>query len=189
MNSFIIIVEGQDRTGKDTIVKSIIRKYFDKTIIPIHCIGPGSESKNPLEESKKFYKDLLFHISLSNPNVNFILNRSHIGEMVYSPLYRGYNGDYVLELEKKFITSSKICGCGKSKKTLLIVLVDSSNQNMERDDNDSLANNKKQSNEELSLFKEAFNKSSISQKVFIDIKNKNISEVKEEVLNFLKGHL
>ena len=39
-------------------------------------------------------------------DINLIFNRSHLGETVYSPLYRGYSGDYVFDIEKKICTIS-----------------------------------------------------------------------------------
>ena len=31
-------------------------------------------------------------------DINLIFNRSHLGESVYSPLYRGYSGDFVFDI-------------------------------------------------------------------------------------------
>lgn len=34
--------------------------------------------------------------------MKFIMDRAHLGEMVYAPLYRKYDGDYVLDLEYEY---------------------------------------------------------------------------------------
>ena len=39
---------------------------------------------------------------MSDKNSNFIFDRSHIGEYVYAPIYRNYDGSYVFDLEKKY---------------------------------------------------------------------------------------
>ena len=41
-------------------------------------------------------------INSKDKDINLIFNRSHLGETVYSPLYRGYSGDYIFDIEKKY---------------------------------------------------------------------------------------
>ena len=49
--------------------------------------------------------DDMFKMMMNNKEdgVNMIFNRSHLGESVYSPLYRNYSGDYIFDIEKKYV--------------------------------------------------------------------------------------
>ena len=177
LNNFIILIEGQDRTGKDTLIKYLTQQLFEYSPIVIHCIGPSKKCKEPLKQSKEFYKNLL--LLISNNNNNFILNRSHLGEIVYGPLYRNYDGYYVLDLEKKYLLNT-------DKNVILISLIDSSYKNIKREDGDSLSNNTEDINNEIKQFKNMYELSNIKNKLFIDINNKIIEDVRYEVINFLK---
>ena len=55
---------------------------------------------NALKESeaKRFYTS---YFEVLNSDCDFIFDRGHLGEYVYSDLYRDYNGDYVFDLEDK----------------------------------------------------------------------------------------
>lgn len=181
MSNFILIIEGQDKTGKDTLVKACARKYFERNPLVLHCMSPSSSILNPEEVSKKYYFNLLNFVSLESPNQNFILNRSHLGEMVYSPLYRGYSGDYVLKLESDFLSSDIT-----SKEVILVTLVDSSHSRLSREDEDSISVSKDNSNEEIKHFIEATHKSSIQNKLLVNICNMTIEEVHERVFDFLE---
>lgn len=181
MSNFILIIEGQDKTGKDTLVKACTRKYFERNPLVLHCMSPSSSTENPEEISKKYYFNLLNFVSLESPDQSFILNRSHIGEMVYSPLYRGYSGEYVLTLESHFLSSDIT-----SKKVILVTLIDSSHSRLSREDEDALSVSEYTSKKELKLFTEAAEKSSIQNKLLIDISSMTIEMVHKKVFDFLE---
>jgi len=181
VNNFVIIVEGQDKTGKDTLVKALTRKYFSETPLVLHCIGPSSDEKNAEKLSMNYYARLLRTIGFDTPNENFILNRSHIGEMVYAPLYRGYSGEYVIGLESIFLTNSSL-----DKSVILITLIDSSHSRLTREDDDSFSITEESSHKEMDSFIHATKNSTIPNKLTLDISNKSIEEVHELAFDFVQ---
>lgn len=100
----VIIVEGTDNTGKDTLIKSISSK-FDVVKI-YHCQKP--KNTDPIYaalEQKYGFEQIIENIKLDIENNlvdNFaiILNRSWYGEYVYGLLYRGNGHQYVCDMIK-----------------------------------------------------------------------------------------
>lgn len=181
MNNFVIIIEGQDRTGKDTLIKNLVKDNFDRQPFIIHCIGTKEKGEKGKELSRQYYSELFNLINKSNNN--FILNRSHIGENIYSPIYREYDGSYVFELEKKLT---------KPKKYFLFCLIDSSGRALEREDNNSLSKGDKELFfDEQQKFVLSIVRSNIKNctKVIIDIKDKTTEDVFNQVKQILKENL
>lgn len=179
----IIICEGLDRCGKDTQIKLIQQLFIDKPLHILHYSNyKGFETAIQTEEySYKVYKSMFELLSNNYKQLHFILNRSHIGEYVYAPMYRSYSGSYVFNLElyqkrihKEFWES-----------IYLITFIDEVDNLIKRDDglSHSIETDKKQ--EEINRFIEATNKSNINHKKIININGKNIEKVFEEVKEFL----
>jgi len=111
----------------------------------------------------------LITLNLVNSTRNIILNRSHLGEYVYSPIYRGYEGKWIFDLEESFLNS-----CYEHfKKIKLFVLYDSNNLQLNaREDGKSLS---KSDNQKMSFERErfikAYEKSKIPCKRIFDISN------------------
>jgi hypothetical protein len=98
---------------------------------------------------------------------NLILNRAHLGEYVYSPIYRGYEGDWIFDLEKAFLRD-----CTFDKGNIkLFVFYDSDNLKLNvREDGNSLSDKKDENfDKERARFLEAFEKSSIANKQLFDL--------------------
>lgn len=106
---------------------------------------------------------------------SIIVDRSHIGEMVYSPIYRNYSGDYVLDIESEYNTDN----------FFLIVLTDRAENLISRDDGLSHSTDLDKKNEELKLFRESFKKSKIQNKYMMDIDGHTENEVLDKVLDFI----
>lgn len=174
----LVIFEGIDRVGKDTQIK-LFQKYmfnnYNKLFHQLHCSGFANNtlSKAVLKQINLEYYNEMFQL-LCNP-YNFILNRSHLGEYVYGPMYREYDGSYVLELEKKL-----------PKDCYLILLLDSVDNVLKREDNDSFTCDRDKKQHEIDLFKEIFNKTSIKNKILIELNNRNINDIHEEIIKFVK---
>lgn len=83
----LIIIEGTDNTGKDTIISKLLEKY--PTVTLIHCSGPYSKKYSSKEQDTLFetYIDNIVNNQYDKTHV-IIMNRSHIGEYVYGILYR-----------------------------------------------------------------------------------------------------
>ncbi|MNM94375.1 SPBc2 prophage-derived uncharacterized protein YorR [compost metagenome] len=92
-SSYMIIlgVTGCDGVGKTTLVSNLEKKT-------------GFESKHfdkpkDMKDGKEQYFGFLNELDDSKEGI--ILDRFHEGEWVYAPLYRGYEADYMRELERE----------------------------------------------------------------------------------------
>ena len=156
-----VIVEGVDQTGKSTLIAGLQDRlgYFHV----VHYQKPQRLS---------YYQDLLsdqaeevyqrdafksmFNL-LASP-VRIICDRSHLGEVIYAPMYRRYSGDYVYELEQSY---PEVCN-----DTLLVLLYTSSFKII-NDDGKSIDVNKRE--DEQRLFLKAFHRSFIKHKLTVDV--------------------
>jgi len=101
----VYAIEGLDRLGKSTLIRGIMdRGGFYQTI---HFSKPEklavyehAKDKSPLQlyQEESFRNSML----LARSGARIIFDRWHLGEAVYAPLYRGYDGDYVFKQEKMF---------------------------------------------------------------------------------------
>lgn len=199
MNNKIIILEGPDNTGKDTQQKLIIQKLYKKEglVFQTHHFSncPFKTKKDHIAYSKKMYTDMFRTVrEYCNREISAIFNRSHIGEAVYSPLYRGYDGDYVFRIEKLFNDSvtthyanGKKCEDRILDNIYLIVFVGDKNVIFSRDDKLSFYKDAEGVQKEREYFERAFEKSIIPHKILIDVTGKNIDEVNDIVMNFLEN--
>ena len=71
----IIILEGENKCGKTTLANYIVKKYGFKYI---KCSQPKG---NPFNEYMKILE--------KNLGKDIVIDRFHIGESVYGPIYRG----------------------------------------------------------------------------------------------------
>lgn len=104
-----------------------------------------------------------------------ILDRSHLGETVYSPIYRNYSGDYVYELENIV---------EHPKKVFVITLVDKAENLISREDGHSFSTNIDQKNKEIEYFKEANSRTKFNS-LLIDIDGLSPDRVFEKISNFV----
>jgi thymidylate kinase len=111
-------------------------------------------------------------------NINLIFDRFHIGEYVYSPIYRNYSGEFIFEIEKQF-KFEKFFG-----NIFLTVMVDEAKSVSKREDGLSF------SGKDIDLkisekrrFTIGFTKSNIINKQLINCSNYNcnINDVVEAV--------
>ena len=182
----LIIFEGMDRCGKDTQIKNTFNYLINhlNDIRPIHVIHysavPIKNKNQVIEYSKKTY-NAMFNIAENYMNhYNIILNRAHLGECVYGYIYRNYQADWIFDVELEYHDLVK------SKDTVLITLVDSSWNCLTREDGNSLSNcDIQKANLEYDRFFIATNKSNIRNKYFLDIANKTIEEVKNDIYSYL----
>ena len=179
MNKFIII-EGPDNTGKDTQIKQIIKNFSDECFHMFHYFNLPfkGEVKKHKEYSKQMY-DEMFRIMKESPkDINYIFNRSHLGESVYSPLYRGYLGDYVFDIEKKYTEFLR-------QELYLITIVCDPSLILKRDDGKSFYKNEEEVKGEIDGFVRAHRKSTIKNKLLIDIGKMSIEEVANVIKQFI----
>lgn len=160
----VIIIEGVDCVGKSTQI-SFIENYLESTLKSVHKIHYSSlnftDNTDVIKKVSEIqYDDMFKLISLVKGDVNIIFDRSHIGEAVYSPMYRGYNGDYVFDIEKKYeqyLSDVK-----------LILFTDTAEnickRDISRNDGKSFTTEVNKKQIELDLFDKAFDKSILNKK-------------------------
>lgn len=184
----VIIVEGPDRTGKSTQIAKMKAKYEaeGKSVQVIHYESikkdEGLKYKPWIlqQMSKVRYDDML---NLANTYANdeksvLIFDRAHLGELIYAPLFRKYDGEYVFELEKKYQDVLD--------KAKLIVFTDEAKNLVKRDDGKSMGKvTKKKKQVEIDLFSAAFEASNIKNKHLININKKKEDKVWAEVEGIL----
>lgn len=182
------LIEGIDRLGKSTLVNNILEKegynltiHYDKPMDldyykdEFTCYDGREASING---RKKQYMTDLNHVMfqmIQNLNAPIIFDRAHLGETVYAPLYRKYDGDYVFDIESSYNTDS----------ARLILLI-SSNLDMVTDDGLSFDPANKLI--EQQRFLRAFSLSQIKDKIIIDVHNgkggfKSTEQILDEALN------
>lgn len=180
MSKFIII-EGTDNTGKDTQQNLIIEKLHNKVFHKVHysSLPFKDDTDKHTTYSKKMYDDMFKTMILCKDNdINFIFNRSHLGETVYSPLYRGYSGDYVFDIEKNYVNTLR-------ENLYLITLTNDPQTILSRDDGKSFYGNEEEVKAEVDGFNRAHRLSKIKNKLLINIGTMSADEVSKIIMDFI----
>ena len=173
-----IILEGLDNVGKTTQINNIREEFNSSFFLTFHLSNIKTK-KWSNEAYQSYFKNLYveyFELIESN-EYDLLFDRFHLGESVYSPLYRNYSGDYVFELEKIIENCNEV---------YLIVLIDEAKNLLNREDGNSFTIELEKKQQEIDLFIEAFKKSSIKNKILININNKNQQQVFKEIKDFIK---
>ena len=181
MSKFIII-EGTDNTGKDTQQSLIIEKVNNLVFQKLHYSSlPFKDDKEKhISYSQKMYDDMFkLMIASKDKDINLIFNRSHLGESVYSPLYREYSGDYVFDIEKKYVKQLR-------KELYLITLTNDPHTILKRDDGLSFYGNEEEVKAEVDGFNRAHRLSKIKNKLKIHLGTMGAEEVSNIIIDFLQ---
>ena len=181
MSKFIII-EGTDNVGKDTQQDLIIERLENLVFHKLHYSSlPFREDKQlHATYSQKMYDDMFkLMMNSKDKDINLIFNRSHLGETVYSPLYRGYSGDYVFDIEKKYTKALR-------ENLYLITLTNNPHTILKRDDGKSFYGNEEEVKAEVDGFKRAHKLSTIKNKLHVNVGTMSAIEVSHIILAFLK---
>lgn len=167
----IFIVEGIDNVGKGTLIETIIDQLgfhqiikFDK---PKKCQKYNGSLKSYQEESftnSFFMLQNMLKPGMPNPP-KLIFDRFHLGELVYSPLYRGYSGDYVFALERQAFRS--LGPIAEAKIRLILLTADQ--PELLPDDGKSFDPTKIAC--EQSMFIDGFDQSCIKNKRMVNVQN------------------
>lgn len=179
----LIIIEGTDNTGKDTLISKILEKYPTATII--HCSKPLTKKYSSEEQDELFkvYAKNIKDKKYDNTHV-IIMNRSHIGEYVYGVLYR--NRD-IEDVEKMLIDINKILYSRKDLSIRYIQLLSNSESLLKHnEDGKSLSNgNVEKINKEAKQFKEIFDNINIkdSDKKLIYVNEGDSFRSREDIFN------
>jgi len=180
----IFILEGTDAVGKSTQAHKIQSLLLDKPTHFLHysSLNGFSTIEELINYSYNLYSNMFFILQNNYKTSHFILDRSHISETVYSPMYRNYDGSYVYDIEKNFLIDEKFW-----EQICLITFIDNPENLIKRDDGLSFSTNINKKKQEIQLFIEATKNSNIFNKKIININNKNIEEVFSEIKLFYKN--
>lgn len=182
MKNLLILFEGQDRVGKDSQITLVKKLFYPERLFQVlhYSKVPFNTSQENMVYSLKLYYDM-FRLFYKN-EYNFIANRSHLGEMVYGPLFRHYDGSYVLQIEKRFKDNAKW------ENIALITLVNDAEILIKREDGSSLSKGKLEiMKKEKILFEQAHESSFIINKLLINCKEDSIETIHEKIANFLNS--
>lgn len=155
------IIEGVDRMGKSTLIDGLLQELGYHLVV--HYEKPKkldafAHHENSLLSYQMAAYQQMFRLIDAHRHNRVILDRAHLGELVYGPLYRKYDASYVLEMEQQIPTHD-----------CRLVLLTTSDFSFIQDDGLSLDFSKKEL--EQDLFKQAFASSSIEDKVLVDVSN------------------
>jgi len=170
-----------DRVGKDTQVGLIIKHFRDRVFQKLHysSLPFKDDTEQHTTYSKRLYDDMFkLMLSAKENNINAIFNRAHLGETVYSPLYRGYSGDYVFDIEKNYVNELR-------EELYLITLVNDPHIVWSRDDGNSLSKNEEEIRAEVDGFQRAHRLSKIKNKLLLNVGTMSAEEVLYIILDFL----
>jgi thymidylate kinase len=165
-----VVVEGPDNLGKSTLIKEIINKIGYHPVI--HYSKPKKIAAYNFSEYEYQHSSFVNGFQLIDSKIPVIFDRFTIGEAIYSNLYRGYDGNYVWDLEKHYDIGNQL--------HVKLVLLTTSNWNLVKDDGLSFDYSRRQ--EEQEMFIEAFNKSIIPNKFLVDINKNGIRKSAVEIL-------
>jgi len=112
MTKQVFGIEGLDRLGKSTLIDGIRQKLgyyevihfskpqklkaYEHSRAWINGVQVPDESAQAFEYQRAGFLNSML---LANSGARIIFDRWHIGEAVYAPMYRGYDGDYVFQQE------------------------------------------------------------------------------------------
>jgi thymidylate kinase len=188
----LLIVEGMDNVGKDTMINEI-RGEFDRVKI-VHFDKPKSKDNiEAAKEQKETFHKALKQVVEDYKNDSYdlvIFNRSYQGELVYGTLYRGREAS---EVKTQNLIMDTFLENNLSAKDICFVtlLADDLHFIRRNDDGLSLSNNDMEKlAKERELFLEAYKFSAIKRKKLIYVNDgpfafRPKNSIKEEILNEL----
>lgn len=183
--NIFIIIEGTDRVGKSTLINNIKQHFNQYTLHALHYSNVKQETKEAVQTySTKMYTemfDIMEHLTTINM-CGVICDRSHLGECVYGPMYRGYSGEYILDIEKKFNYFHPVWD-----NLFLFTLYDSPERLIERDDGLSFSTDLVKKQTEIDGFLKAHDLSLIKHKKLINIEHHNAEQAIQAVVDFIES--
>lgn len=165
----VIIVEGTDNTGKDTLINEI-KNCYQNTLI-VHCGKPcGISSEENAEIQNEFFNKYLTnlknHIYDDVCDV-IIFNRAWYGEYVYGSLYRQRDKYEIQEFLEDF--EQELLSIPDVEVYYVQLVCNSVKLLKENDDGLSISNKIENIVKETKLFKEVFNLSNVKHKKIINV--------------------
>lgn len=186
----IIIIEGPDNTGKSTLIEGIC-KYYNYDNITIRHFGKPPKHLSPqdslsfqfrcfdneaylINEMNKMFRDKYQYYD----NI-IIWNRSHLGEFVYSQMFR--QGD-PNSIKEKLLIWEEFMLLTDEYPIHLITTIAEPEFLLNNEDGNSLSQTLEQKSKEIELFKQAHEFSLISHKLLLSVDKDKKFKSKEEIL-------
>jgi len=176
-----------DNSGKSTLIRNITNHFNKNTFQSLHFGSVKHESiQLGLKYSQKQYTEFfkLLEYFSEFESIGIISDRSHLGEMVYGPIYRNYNGSYVLEIEKEHMSNTKVWD-----NLFLITCIDTAENLISREDGLSFSTDFGIKNQEIRNFIWAHEKSNIKHKFLLNVELYNKDEASKKVIEFIEGNI
>lgn len=184
VRNLFFIIEGPDNVGKTTLIQNIKNRFNDYTFHALHYSNVKQRSTPVIiQYNLKLYIemfDLMSTINDSKIASGVICDRSHLGEMVYGPIYREYSGEYVLDIEEEYSKNDFW------NSVFLITLYDEPENLIKRDDGLSFTTELEKKTKEINNFKFAHDQSYIKNKLLLNIKDHNAEQAIDAVVKFVE---
>jgi len=185
----LIIIEGTDRTGKDTLVNRLMSD--NRNVVKRHWSFPKGNTNDEKTRYQKRSFNEEFHffelMKLHAPDDTLMIwNRAHLGEFVYGTIYRDSNPEsWVWKLEEDHFFDL-------DTDVYLILLYADPEFVAAKDDGKSYSAKIEDKTKEINAFLDSFDKSQIQNKLKIKVNEDRDSykahdEIYEQVQKFI-GH-
>jgi len=182
-----IILEAPDRCGKNTAINYICSQYSNYTVRHFGKPQGYSNKEKTFFQRKDFLNEFCFvHSFLKNYKRNnedlLIWNRSHIGEWAYGKIYRKSESSWIWNLEKDFLWEND------NNKYLIFLYADPKFL-ITKEDGNSLSGELENRKLELEYFNEAYELTSIKNKIKYKVNNGNRYKNKKHLYNLINNFL
>lgn len=167
----IVIIESPDRHGKSTCVDHLVKNHG---FGGMHFGRPeGDDSRQrALYQKATFDRTFRFISALEGQQARIVLDRGHLGEWVYGPLYRAGSGVDLAYLWE---------GEDPAWRDVYLVLLHHRDLDVIRSRDDGLGFDISKLEDEQRRFHEAFELSRIRNKVVIDVTTSTIPQMLKEL--------
>lgn len=178
----VIIIEGTDNTGKNTLINSICENY--NNVMLIHCTKPEGNTPTiqAMNQNALFNKYANNIVSYRYNNIAdiVIFNRAWYGEYVYGTLYRDRLKENVIDMIEDI--EKKLNNANFVEIYYIQLICDSVKLLTDNDDGKSISNKAEHILKETELFKEIFNKSQVN-KIMLNVNDGDNFRDKNAILN------
>lgn len=180
----IFIIEGVDNVGKGTLIEGIQNRLGFHTVIKYDKPKVCEAYKGNIQEYqfRSFANGFGLLRAAAMANCQVIFDRFHLGEMVYSPIHRGYSGHYVLDMEKNSFKNDIFQSVDRNVE---LILLTASHPELLPDDGKSI--DPKKINQEQALFNSAFSYSIFNKRAICVQTPGGKFRPKEEILEEVIG--
>ena len=175
-----------DRSGKDTLIQSLIRT-LPNCLVTHWGSAKGSTDAEKKANQQQFFADQMetWQYLQSSPidPQHLIWNRAHLGEYVYGTIYRDTQPDtWVPQLEEEYLMGDNV---------YMIYLCGTPEFLLRNDDGESFTVDIAQKTQEANAFLEAFQKSRVNRKLLVVVDNvtdyRPKAEILDQVLRFINS--